>query len=149
MSHLTDGCTGIHLGINELQMWRCFSRIVPCEPLKMARYPFNKAHAIKPYTSCSADQTFGISEDYTKGLLCRAGTLIMSLPKLQLQLSTMHFSENPTNVHKERMSVASICWSEWVNGSLKAELCDHRDNGVFYNSLQPFRRLFLKQWQPL
>ncbi len=115
----------------------------------MSRCPFNKADAIKFHTSCSTDQAFGISQDYMKGPLCKECTLITSLQNLQLKISTMHFSENPINVRKDRTPVPSICWSEWVNGSLKDELCDHGDNGVFYYSLQPFRGLFLKQWRPL
>ena len=120
--------------------------------LKMSRYPFNKADAIKLFTSCSADQAFGISEDYTKGLLCKARTLITSLQKLQLQHNSppcIALKIQQLCTKRKCVCVPSVCWSERVNGPLKAELCDHRDNGVFYNSLQPFRRLFLKQWQPL
>lgn len=120
MTHPNNICPCIgnskHWGINEHQMCKLFSLSVPCESnqlrLKMSRYPFNKADAIKLYVSCSADQAFGISEDYIKGLLFEARTLIMSLQKPQLPLFTMHFSENPTIVHKERISVPSFCLSE-------------------------------------
>lgn len=51
--------------------------------------------------------------------------------------------------YKERFSVPSICWREWVNESPRTKLFADWDNGVFYNSLQPFRQLFPKQLQPL
>lgn len=113
--------------------------------LKMSRYPFNKADTIKLFTSCSVDQPFGISEDYMKGLLWKPRTLITSLQKLQLQRIPLIFQQLCT----EKDILCRRFVGDWVNGTLKAGRWDHRDNGVFCNSLQPFRRLFLKQWQPL
>lgn len=98
----------------------------------MSGCAFNKTDVIKLYTSCSTEQTIGISEDYMKGLLCKIGALTMCRQKnfkcnsaQCLSLKTQHTSR------KGRISVPSICRSEAVNGSHKAELCGHQDNGVF------------------
>ena len=133
-------------------LWKATNLDWKCQDIPLTRQ-------MRSNCTCPVQQSglLGFPGIIMTGLLCKAGTLIISLQKLQLQPFLPHCvslkrkkkQENPTYVHKEEFSSPSICWSEWVNGSLKAELCDHGDNGVFYYSLQPFRRLFLKQWQPL
>lgn len=83
---------------------------------------------------------------YLKLPWCKVGTQMISFSKNLTR--TLHCSFLWKS-HKERFSVPSICWREWVNESLRTELFADWDNGVFYNSLQPFRQLFPKQLQPL
>lgn len=76
------------------------------------------------------------------------GNLIMLLQKLPCY-NSLQFISLTIQQMRTKKEFGAIHLLDGENGSLQAELCGHGDNGVFYCSLKPFRRLFLKQWQPL
>lgn len=78
--------------------------LAPCQSARISSEMFNQADAIKLPASCPADRCLYTAGGLHKGPRYKTGTLMMWPPKtLPAQFPTIHSSDNPTNVHKERI----------------------------------------------